>query len=81
MPVVLRVRGFRIWFYQADLAEPIHVHVGKSGAEAKYWMDPIELANSRGFANHELNRISEILALHRREIMAAWQNEQRKANE
>lgn len=29
MPVILRVRGYRCWFYEADLDEPAHVHVGK----------------------------------------------------
>ncbi len=34
MPVVLRVSGYRFWFYEADLNEPPHVHVGKAGKEA-----------------------------------------------
>ncbi len=25
MPVFLRVRGYKFWFYEADLVEPIHV--------------------------------------------------------
>lgn len=29
MPVILRIKGYRFWFYQADLDEPPHVHVGK----------------------------------------------------
>ena len=34
MPVVLRVRGYKFWFYEAGLGEPPHVHVGKDGKEA-----------------------------------------------
>jgi len=41
MPVVLRVKGYKFWFYEVDLDEPPHVHVGKEGKEAKYWIDPI----------------------------------------
>lgn len=51
MPVVLRVKGFRIRFYEADLNEPPHVHVGKAGSEAKFWMAPIALVKSKGFEN------------------------------
>jgi hypothetical protein len=32
MPVILRVRGFKFFFYQADVAnEPPHVHMTKEG--------------------------------------------------
>lgn len=41
MPVILRVKGYRFWFYEADLDEPPHVHVGKAGMEAKYWLNPV----------------------------------------
>jgi len=55
------VRGYRFWFYEADLNEPPHVHVGKSGKEAKYWLTPIARAKSRGFRDHELNEIERLL--------------------
>ena len=38
MPVVLRIKGYRFWFYEADLDEPPHIHVGKEDKEAKYWV-------------------------------------------
>jgi hypothetical protein len=78
MPVVLRIRGYRFSFYEADLDEPPHVHVGKQGQEAKYWMSPIALSSSRGFRDHELNEIEKILAEHQGEILDAWQREQQK---
>ncbi len=40
MPILLRVKGYRLWFYEADLDEPPHVHVGKQANEAKYWLNP-----------------------------------------
>ena len=78
MPVVLRVRGFRFWFYAADLDEPPHVHAGKEGKEAKYWLTPITLARSRGFREHELREIERILAEFHDDVLKAWQKEQRK---
>jgi hypothetical protein len=78
MPVVLRMRGFRFWFYEADLNEPPHVHVGKNGKEAKYWLAPILLARSRKFREHELREIERILEEHEDEILNAWRKEQNK---
>jgi len=62
MPVVLRIRGYRFWFYEADLGEPPHIHAGKEGKEAKYWINPVTLAKSRGFRGHELNEIGNYSA-------------------
>lgn len=78
MPVVLRIRGYRFGFYEADLDEPPHVHVVKEGKETKYWMTPIALARSRGFRDHELNEIERILVEHQDDILEAWGKEQEK---
>ena len=78
MPVVLRIRGYRFWFYEADLDEPPHVRVGRQGGEAKYWLDLIALSKSRAFREHELAEIQRIVAEQRNEILIAWRNEEVK---
>ncbi len=78
MPVVLRVSGYKFWFYEADLAEPPHIHVGKSGKEAKYWLTPITLAKARRFREHELHAIERILEAYQGDILKAWRKEQQK---
>lgn len=78
MPVVLRVKGYRFWFYEADLDEPPHVHVAKQSGEAKYWLEPVALAKSRGFREHELTEIQKIVAEYRDKILEAWRNEEVK---
>jgi hypothetical protein len=78
MPVVLRVRGYRFWFYEADLDEPPHVHVGRQGCEAKFWLNPLALSKSRGFREHELTEIQNILAEYRDRILDAWREEEAK---
>jgi len=78
MPVVLRVRGYRFWFYQVDLDEPPHVHIGKDGKEAKFWVSPIALARAGRFRDYELNEIRRILVIHQDDILRAWQKEQQK---
>ncbi len=78
MPVILRIRGYRFWFYEADLDEPPHVHVGKEGKEAKFWIEPIRLARSRRFSNVELSEIERILVEYQKDVLDAWKKEQLK---
>lgn len=78
MPIILRVKGYRFWFYEADLNEPPHVHIGREGKEAKYWLEPIRLAKSRRFREEELNEIERILAEYKNYVLEAWSKEQVK---
>ncbi len=57
MPTVLRVGPYRFFFYAGDRTEPPHVHVEHENATAKFWLEPVRLSGSRGFARHELNRV------------------------
>lgn len=78
MPVVLRVKGYRFSFYEADLDEPPHIHVRKQGSEVKFWLDPVELSKSSGFRKHELLDIQRLVEEHRDDLLAAWHNEKAK---
>jgi hypothetical protein len=78
VPVVLRLKGYKFWFYQADLDEPPHVHVGKDGNEAKYWLNPVCVANTGRFSQHELNQIEKILIKQREHVLAIWWRENAK---
>lgn len=78
MPVVLRIRGYRFWFYSADLDEPPHVHVGKDGMEAKFWLVPVTVARSGRFRSHEIREIADILMEHQALIVSTWYQEQMK---
>ena len=79
MPVILRIKGYRFWFYSADLREPPHVHVGKAGNEAKYWLVPVKLARARGFRPPELSEIESILNAHQNDLLEAWQDAQEQS--
>ena len=78
MPVILRIKGYRFWFYEADLDEPPHVHVGKEGKEAKYWIAPIVLARAGRFREHELTEIERILITYQEDVLNVWREEYRK---
>jgi Domain of unknown function (DUF4160) len=42
MPVVFRVRGFKVFFYsnEGTPREPVHIHVEKDDLEVKFWLIP-----------------------------------------
>lgn len=41
MPVVLRIKGYRFYFFSNENAEPKHIHVTKADANGKIWLEPI----------------------------------------
>ena len=73
MPTVLRIAGFRIAFFAADIDEPVHVHVSREENEAKYWLEPfVRLSKNKGFRGHELTEIESILNRNRKKLLKAW---------
>jgi hypothetical protein len=73
MPVVMRIGPYRFLFFAADQNEPAHVHVKRDRSEAKFWIEPVvRLENQRGFAEHELNRITRLVNDHREFLLERW---------
>ena len=72
MPIVLRVKGYRFGFYASDADEPPHVHVNKNGKCAKYWLVPVSLQSSKGFAAHELNEAERIVVRNLIALLESW---------
>lgn len=63
---------YRLQFYATDRPEPPHVHVFYSGNEAKFWLNPVELAKNHGYNASEINRIRKLLLEHQAELVAWW---------
>jgi hypothetical protein len=72
MPTVLRIGGYRFFFYANDRQEPQHIHVRRDENVAKFWLSPIRLERSGGFSRSELKSIQELLKEHRAELLEAW---------
>jgi Domain of unknown function (DUF4160) len=72
MPEILRVRGFRFFFFSREGQEPRHVHVEQAERYAKFWLEPIELVESRGFRGSELRELHSIIAEHCEKFIVAW---------
>jgi hypothetical protein len=72
VPTVLRVSGFRFFFYSMEGAEPPHIHVEHGDRVAKFWLDPVVVAESHGFRTHELNRLRLLVIEQRVSFLEAW---------
>jgi len=72
MPTVLRVSGFRFFFYSLENSEPPHIHVEQGDRVAKFWLNPVSLAETYGFRSHEVTRMRALVIEHRLTFMEAW---------
>lgn len=75
MPTVFRHLGFRFFFYsnEGSPREPVHIHVMKDGAEAKFWLHPeVRVARSSGLDAKTLRQLARIVADRADEIEEAW---------
>ena len=50
VPTILRILGWRIFFYPNEGNEPIHVHCQKAEKECKFWVDVAAFDLSEEFA-------------------------------
>ena len=72
MPTVLRIGGYRFFFYANENGEPHHIHVQRERMLAKFWLAPVSLANSTGFPAQELIRLLGIVETNRQTFVEAW---------
>jgi len=49
VPTLLRIRGYRFFFFSMERREPPHIHVAHAGRYAEFWLDPVSIADVRGF--------------------------------
>jgi len=75
VPTVFRAGGFRFFFYsnEGDPREPVHVHVERGGAEAKFWVEPdVGVAHNDGFSARALREVAGLVEANRSRIEEAW---------
>lgn len=74
-PTILRFKAYRFFFFsnEGNPLEPIHVHIRKGEALAKFWIQPnICLVESYGFNSKELKEIEELVKKNEQEIKTKW---------
>jgi hypothetical protein len=72
VPTVLRVRGYRFYFYSHEPNEPPHVHIDRSGASVKIWLNPVVIARNPGFSPTELAELVRLVQQSRLSLLEAW---------
>jgi hypothetical protein len=72
MPVALRVKGYRFFFFSLEGHEPPHIHVEQAERFAKFWLNPVSLVKSRAFRSGELSEIQKIVEENRDILLEKW---------
>jgi len=75
MPKVFEINGYKFFFYsnEGNPRERCHIHIRKSGNEAKFWLTPsVSLADSWGFSGKELNEIEKFVFEKKELIEEKW---------
>ncbi len=72
MPTVLRIGQFRFFFYSNEFGEPPHIHIQNDNKKAKFWIEPVRLANSVRFSPKELRKLEKLVEENKNKIMEAW---------
>ena len=72
MPTVTRIGRHRFFFFSNEGDEPPHVHVESGDKYAKFWLEPVSLANSIGYHASELTRLRKLVTEQRERFKERW---------
>lgn len=72
MPTVLKIQGYRFFFFSQEGNEPPHIHIEHGDKVAKYWLNPTNLASSYGFRSHELAKMRMLVNEHSELFLEKW---------
>ena len=72
MPTVMRIGPCRFFFYSNERGEPAHIHVQRDRALAKFWLEPVSLAQSKHYSAQELNVVRKHIEDNITTMLEAW---------
>jgi hypothetical protein len=72
VPTLDRIGQYRFFFFSNEGSEPAHVHVQRDRALAKFWLEPVALASSGGFAAHELRELVRLVTANQQTFLERW---------
>jgi hypothetical protein len=72
MPTVLRIGAYRFYFYSHEPNEPPHIHIDRDNSSAKFWLEPVSLANNIGFSAKELRKLQSMVQENQERLLEAW---------
>ena len=72
MPTILKFKGYRFFFFSLEGSEPPHIHVEHGDFVAKFWLNPVKLADEYGFRSNILAKITMMVMQHRVLFLEKW---------
>ncbi len=72
MPTVLRIRGYRFYFFALEDTEPPHVHVDKGSGTIKLWLHDHSIARMEGLKPAEIREVLHLTSEHHHQLLKAW---------
>jgi len=70
-PTVLRIGPYMFFFYSREETRP-HIHIEEGKKIAKFWIKPVNLAESYGFSTRELNKLEGLVSENEELILREW---------
>ncbi len=71
MPTILRSGPYRFYFYSHEPNEPPHVPMDRENLSAKFWLNPVSLAQNQGFRPKELQQVQALMEESRQRFLEA----------
>jgi hypothetical protein len=72
MPTVLRIKGYRFFFFSNEGSELPHIHVEYGENYAKFWLEPVEIDKSVGFNASEINKLRKLVEENKNKLLEEW---------
>lgn len=72
MPTVMRIGGYRFFFFSNEGTEPPHIHIQSGDGEAKFWLNPVELVWSHGLNSSQTRQIERHIHDNVAYLLEAW---------
>jgi hypothetical protein len=75
VPTIFQHKGYRAFFFanEGNPREPIHVHIRKGEAVAKFWVEPeVSLAESYAMNARELKELEMMVVAQQNIIKEKW---------
>ncbi len=71
MPTVLRINGFRFFFF-SDEHLPFHIHVEKGDGYMRVELETLFITDNYKFSASDVKKILSIVKEHQKELIGAW---------
>jgi hypothetical protein len=73
MPTVFYFKGYRFYFFSKENDEPVHMHVEKAEASAKFWLVPrVREEYAYGSSGKQRQEIKQIIIKNISTLIEAW---------